>query len=77
MKSVLRYISKNWKTTAIGAATILSAVPQVVPFVPLVNEIVDANPQTKMDWVQLGVKLVLGSALVASPDPKFGKKPTP
>ena len=77
MKNFFGFIGRNWKTSAAGAIVILSAIPQVAPFVPLINSVVEANPQTKMDWVGLAVKLALGGGLLAAKDANVtgGNKP--
>ena len=64
----LKTLARNWKTTAAGAITILSAIPAVGPYIPLVNTVIESNPQTKTDWLNVGLKIVIGTGLLAAKD---------
>ena len=65
--SFFRFMAKNWKTTLGGAIAIAGAFPTVAPFVPIVNQIVEANPKNKQEWLALAI-LAAGSGLLAAKD---------
>lgn len=62
-----KFLGKNWKTTAAGAIAIVGAFPTIAPFVPIVNQVIQANPQTKQEWLATAI-LAAGAGLLAAKD---------
>lgn len=58
---------KNWKTTAAGAVAIVGAIPSVAPYIPVVNQVIDADPQTKGEFLAAAI-IALSSGLLVAKD---------
>lgn len=62
-----KFLGKNWKTSLAGAVAIVGAFPTIAPYVPIVNQIIETNPQTKQDWLATAI-MAAAAGLFAAKD---------